>query len=73
MSSAKIVGIVLLVLGTLSLAYGGFSYTKSTSEMDLGPVSVEVQERERVNLPVWLGIAVIAVGGGLLVGARKKA
>lgn len=73
MSTAKIVGIVLLVLGTLSLAYGGFSYTKSASDVDLGPVSIEVQERERVNLPVWLGIAVIAVGGGLLVGTRKKA
>lgn len=73
MSGTKIVGIVLLVLGTLSLAYGGFTYTKSASEVDFGPVSVEVQERERVNLPVWLGVAVIAIGGGLLVGAHRKA
>lgn len=73
MSGAKIVGIVLLVCGALSLAYGGFSYTKSASEVDLGPVSVEVQERERVNLPVWLGVAFIVIGGGVLLGAGRKA
>lgn len=71
MSGAKIVGIVLLVCGTLSLAYGGFSYTRSASEVDLGPVSFEVQERERVNLPVWLGVALIVVGGGLVLGVSR--
>lgn len=73
MSGTKIVGIVLLVCGTLSLAYGGFSYTKSTSEVDLGPVSFEVQERERVNVPVWLGVALIVAGGGVLLGVGRKA
>lgn len=70
MKGAKIAGIVLLVLGTLSLVYGGFSYTKSTSDVDLGPVSFEVQERERVHLPVWLGVGLIVVGGVLLVAGR---
>ncbi len=69
MSVAKIVGIVLLVCGTLSLAYGGFSYTKDESQVDIGPVSFAVQERERVDLPIWLGVGFIVIGGGLLVGA----
>ena len=73
MHGAKIVGIVLLVCGTLSLVYGGFSYTKDESQIDLGPVSVEVRERERVDLPIWLGVGFIVLGGGLLVGARRKA
>lgn len=69
MSIAKIMGIVLLVCGTLSLAYyGGFSYTTDESRMDVGPLSVEVQERERVDLPVWLGVGLIVIGGGLVVG-----
>lgn len=72
MNGVKIVGIALLVLGALALFYGGFSYTKSESEVDLGPVSFEVQERERVNLPVWLGVGLIVVGGGLLVGVARK-
>lgn len=72
MNVAKIVGIVLLVCGTLSLVYGGFSYTKDESQIDLGPVSVQVQERERVNLPIWLGVGLIVIGGGLLVGGGKE-
>jgi drug/metabolite transporter (DMT)-like permease len=72
MNGLKIVGILLLVCGALSLAYGGFSYTKSRSDVDLGPISFQVTERERVNIPVWLGGALIVVGGGLLVGAGRR-
>jgi len=72
MNGAKITGVVLLVLGTLSLVYGGFSYTKSASEVDLGPVSFEVQERERVDLPIWLGVGLLVIGGGLLLGVGRK-
>jgi hypothetical protein len=73
MHGAKIAAIVLLVCGTLSLVYGGFSYTKDESQIDLGPLSVEVQERERVDVPIWLGVGFIVVGGGLLVGVSRKA
>lgn len=72
MNGLKIAGLVLVAMGILSLVYGGFSYTKSSSDIDLGPVSFEVQEKERVNLPVWLGVGSIVLGGGLLVGAGKK-
>jgi uncharacterized membrane protein len=73
MSGAKIFGIVLIVCGTLSLAYGGFSYTKSESQVDLGPLSFQVSERERVNIPIWVGVGFIVIGGGLLVGTGRKA
>jgi hypothetical protein len=73
MNGARIVGIVLLVCGGLSLAYGGFSYTKNRSEVDLGIVSFQVQERERVNLPIWFGVGLLVVGGGLLIGVRRRA
>ncbi|MDT8369648.1 MAG: hypothetical protein RQ745_10610 [Longimicrobiales bacterium] len=73
MSGMKIAGIILLVCGTLSLAYGGFSYTKDESHMEMGELSVQVEDRERVDLPVWLGVGLIVIGGGLLAGASKKA
>lgn len=73
MKNSKILGIALLVCGILSLAYGGFSYTKSTSEVDLGVVSFQVQEKERVNIPIWAGVILAVAGGGLLLFPAGKA
>ncbi len=69
MKGTKLLGAVLLVLGLLALAYGGFSYTKETDKVNLGPIHVAVQDKERVNIPLWAGVAVAIVGGVLL--ARK--
>jgi drug/metabolite transporter (DMT)-like permease len=68
----KILGVVLLVAGILALVYGGFSYTKETHGASLGPLKLEVQEKERVNLPVWAGVALAVVGGGLLLAGGRK-
>lgn len=72
MNSIKLVGIVLIVLGGLGLAYGGFSYTKDTTAVKLGPLELTVQEKETVNVPLWAGIGAIVVGGVLLVMGGKK-
>lgn len=70
---ARILGILLVVAGTLALAYGGFSYTRQTHDVKLGPIQFSVKERETVNVPVWAGVAGITAGVLLLlVGGRKK-
>ena len=72
MSPAKIVGIVLIVLGVAALAYGGFSYTKETHKAEIGPLKLSVAEKEQVNVPQWAGLGAIAAGVVLLlVGGRK--
>jgi uncharacterized membrane protein YidH (DUF202 family) len=72
MSSTRIIGIVLIAAGALALAYGGFSYTKDTTAVKLGPLELSVQEKKTVNVPVWAGIGAMVVGGLLLVlGGRK--
>ena len=73
MNLVKLVAVVLLVAGTLGLVYGGFSYTKETHEAKLGPIEFSVQEKQRVNIPVWAGVGAIAIGGFLLLlGGRKS-
>jgi len=71
MNSIKIFGIAIIVAGVLGLAYGGFTYTKETSAVKLGPLELNVKEKERVNIPLWAGIGAIVVGGLLLVGGRR--
>ena len=69
MSGTRLVGAVLLALGILALAYGGFTYTKDTDQVNVGPVRISVTDKERVNIPLWAGVGVAIVGAVLL--ARK--
>lgn len=72
MTPIKILAVLLLVAGAASLALGSFSYTKDSTVLKVGPLEVTAKEKEQVNLPVWLGIGAIAVGGLLLAfGGRK--
>ena len=73
MNGIKMAGIALIVAGILALVYGGFSYTKETHGAKLGPIQLSVTEKETINVPVWAGVAAIAIGGALLVfGGTKK-
>ena len=72
MNTIKMLGIALLLAGVLGLAYGGFSYTKNTTAVKLGPIELAVKEKETVNVPLWAGIGAIVVGGLLLVMGGKR-
>ena len=67
MNAIKMLGIALLIAGLLGLVYGGFSYTKDTTALKLGPIELTVKEKQTVNIPLWAGIASIIAGGALLV------
>jgi uncharacterized membrane protein YidH (DUF202 family) len=71
MDGRKLIGVVLVVAGVLGLLYGGFSYTKNTHDVKLGPIELSVKEKESVNVPVWAGVGAIVVGVVLLVVGRK--
>jgi len=71
-NAMKMLGIVLIVAGTLGLAYGGFTYTKETHEAKIGPLTLSVTDKETVNVPIWAGVGAIVIGGLLLVFGSKK-
>jgi hypothetical protein len=72
MNTTRLIAIALIVAGILGLAYGGFSYTKDTTAVKLGPIELSVKEKQTVNVPIWAGIGAIVVGGLLLVLDSKK-
>lgn len=72
MTPTQLVGIVLIAAGALGLAYGGFSYTKDTTAVKLGPLELTVKEKETVNVPLWAGVGAIVLGAALLVVGGKK-
>ena len=72
MNASKLIGIALLVAGVLGLVYGGFSYTKDSTAVKLGPLELSVKQKETVNVPLWAGIAAVVAGAGLLLFGSKK-
>ena len=71
MNAIKMAGIALIVAGVLGLMYGSFSYTKETHEAKLGPIELSIKDKQTVNVPVWAGVAAIAIGGALLLFGGK--
>lgn len=72
MNPIKMVALVLIIAGFLGLVYGGFSYTKDTTAVKLGPIEMKVKERETVNIPLWVGVGAIAAGALLLAFGGKN-
>ena len=72
MNPIKVIAIVLIVGGILGLVYGGFSYTKDTTVVKLGPLEVSAKEKQTVNVPMWAGVGAVVVGGLLLVFGGKR-
>ena len=72
MNFVKLLGALLIAAGVLGLVYGGFSFTKETHDLKLGPIELAVKEKESVNIPSWAGIGAIALGAALLLFGGKK-
>jgi hypothetical protein len=69
----KIVGIVLIVIGIIALAYGGITYTTREKVVDIGPIEATAERQKTIPLPPLLGGLALAGGVALLiVGSRRK-
>ncbi len=74
MTASRWVGLILIVLGVLGLVYGGITYTRSRQAVDIGPLEINVEEKESIPVPPLLGGLAIAAGVVVLVlGGRKRA
>jgi hypothetical protein len=68
----KLIAIVLIVLGAISLAYGGINYTRREKVLDIGPIQATAEKHKTIPLPPVLGGVALAVGVGLLFLGPKK-
>ena len=71
MKPAAIVGILLIVLGIVGLAFGGFSFTHKEKVLDVGPIEAHADKKESVPVPPILG-ALALVGGVVLIAASAR-
>ena len=73
MRLVTVVGILLILLGVVSLASNGFSFKSREKVLDLGSIEATAEKERRVNLPPALGI--VALAGGIVMviaGGQRK-
>jgi len=73
MKAVTLIGVALIVLGALALAYQGITYTTREKVVDLGPVKITADKENSIPLPPIIGV--LAVAGGVvlvIVGGRKS-
>ena len=67
-----IIGIVLIAVGLVSLAYQGITYKSRETVLEVGPIKASADKEERIPLPPILGGIALAGGVALLLGTWRS-
>jgi len=72
MKPAAIAGIILIVIGAISLAYQGITYQTRDKAVNLGPLQITTEQTHTIPLPPILGVFALAGGVVLLVMNNRR-
>jgi hypothetical protein len=72
MRAAAVIGIILIVIGIISLAYQGITYTTHKKVLDVGPIHATETQHHTVPLPPVLGGLALVCGVVLLVAGNRS-
>ena len=72
MGPARVIGTILVVLGIVALIWGGISWTREETIVDLGPIEATAEKRETIPLPPVLGGIMLVAGVVLLVVPARR-
>jgi hypothetical protein len=72
MRLGTLVGIILIVLGVVGLAAGGFSFTRKEKIVDLGPIEATADKKESVAIPPVLGTIALVAGVALVAATSRR-
>jgi uncharacterized membrane protein HdeD (DUF308 family) len=67
----RLVGIVLIVIGIIALAYQGITYTTHKKVLDIGPIQATKEERHTVPLPPIVGVVAL-IGGVVIIATGRR-
>lgn len=69
----KLIGVCLIVVGVLALAFGGFNYTTRERVVDLGPLKVDADKQHSLPIAPIAGVGALVGGIALvLAGSRTR-
>ena len=67
MKPATIIGAILIVIGIIGFAVGGFSFTHERQDAKIGPLNIEHKQTDTVPIPPILSAIALVGGIGLVV------
>ena len=73
MKPIMVLGVALIIIGVLALAYQGISYTTREKVLDVGPLKASVEKQKTIPLPPILGVVALAAGVILVVVGNRRA
>jgi hypothetical protein len=72
MKPATIIGLILIVIGIVGFAVGGFSFTHQKQDAKLGPIDISHKQTDTVPIPPILsGIALVGGIALVVVGVKQ--
>jgi uncharacterized membrane protein HdeD (DUF308 family) len=71
MGGKTILGIALVIIGIVALAYQGVTYTTHKRVVDIGPIQATKEEHHTIPLPPILG-ALALVGGIVVIASDRR-
>ena len=72
MVAARWVGLILIVVGTIGLIWGGITYTRREKAVDFGPIEINVEKEHKLPIPPVVGGFTLAAGVALVTIAWRR-
>ncbi len=72
MKSTMLIGILLIALGVIGLAFQGISYTTREKVIDIGGLGITAETRKTIPVPLVAGGVALAAGIAVVVVASRK-
>ena len=66
----RTMGLVLVAIGIVALLYGGITYKRQKTVLDIGDIELKTTEHKTIPISPIIGVVAIVGGVGLLVAKR---
>jgi uncharacterized membrane protein YidH (DUF202 family) len=68
----RILGLALVILGVLALVYGGISYSRQRTVIDVGSFKATATEQKNIPVSPIVGGIALVVGIAILANPRRR-
>lgn len=72
MRTIRVVAIVLIIAGLVTLVLPYIPFTEEKEVLDVGPITATAEEEERINISPFIGFGLLVIGSVMLIFDRRN-